>query len=205
MASNVAAGAYAVWYYKGTLTNAQKVAVRTGKIPVVSSSNWSRLFTSLTDSASIEREGETLDLGTQEEGILKTIVSAVDTWTVNIPIADVSVVNAKRFMMLNPAFATSSGTGVRIDGSYIGTDLSSYGDMIVIANKNYAGTSYNKPTLTDPNAFVFVNAYAADRAGSFNYDPGAQQIYNVALRCTALTSSSGAHCFGYHGLISTTS
>lgn len=205
MASNVASGAYAIWFYKGTLTNTQKLNVRSGKIPVLTSSNWERLFTSATDAASIERTGETIDLATQEEGVKRVIISAEDTWVVNIPIADISVANAKRFVMMNPAFATSSGTGVRIDGSYVGTDLSSYGNLIVVANKAYAGTNFNTPTLTDPNAFVFANACEGNRAGTFSYDPGAQQMYNVSLRCTAINSSSGTSCFGYHGLLDTTS
>ena len=203
MASNVATGAYGVWYWNAALTNAQKLAVRTGKIPPTAGASWVRLYTAMTDGASIDRDGSTLDVGTQEEGVKGTYISDVDKWTMTIPIADISVTNAKKFMMLNPAYASSSGTGVRIDGSYVGTDLMDYGYLMVVANKAYAGTSVNVPPLTDPNAFVFVNGVNNSRSASIAYDPAAQQMYNVTLGFSAVTSSSGISCFGYHGTLST--
>lgn len=205
MASNVASGAYGVWYYKSTLSNADLLNVRAGKIPATTAASWLRIFTSMTDGATLSRDGSTIELGTQEEGITGIVISDVDRWTLEIPIADISVDNAKLFMMLNPAYASSSGTGVRIDGSYIGTDLMDYGYLMVIANKAYASTNTDTPPITDPNAFVFVNGVANNRAASISYDPASQQMYNVSLGFTAIASSSGESCFGYHGTLTTTS
>lgn len=206
MASNVASGAYGVWYYKSTRTNDDLLNIRSGKIPATSSAAWKRVYTSMTDGATLSREGSVLEVGTQEEGIIGAIISDIDRWSLSIPIADISVENAKVFMMLNPALASSSGTtGVRIDGSYVGTDLMDYGYIMVIANKAYATTSFDTPPLTDPNAFVFVNGVSNDRSASISYDPASQQMYNVSIGFSAIASSSGESCFAYNGTLTSAS
>jgi len=206
MAATVYSGSYAVWYStgsstactNGTFMNSTQIDnLYAGKVPtssstIVSSWTWKRLFTSADDSATLTREGATLDLKTQEEGLRGVIATDPDKYVLEIPIADMVVENFKKFLNINSAFYSSSGTVVPINTAEVGIDSMDYGVPILITHKKFAtNASLDIPTLgSDPLAFCFINGGLADRNFTISLNPKGQQIQNVRIAFAQETGTS---------------
>jgi hypothetical protein len=213
MAATVYTGSYAVFYSTGSSTatatgvymnSTQIDNLYAGKVPtssgtVVTAWTWKRLFTSADDSATLSREGTTLDLKTQEEGLRGVVATDPDKYVLEIPVADIIAENFRKFLNINSAYHSSSGTIIPINTAEVGIDSMDYGVPMLIMNKKYAtNTDMDVPTFTDPNAWCFINGGLADRNFTVNLNPKAQQIFNVRIAFSqeSGTSYSLAGCFG---------
>ena len=211
MASNANTGAYAVYISQSTLKAKEIKALLTGKLPSSSSTatstsggrKWERLYTAADTACTVTRSGETLNLITQEEGVVKNVIIGPDVWTINVPIADINIDVFQKYYQLDPT-ATSSATGKRIKGDYTGTDLLAKGYPMVLVRKSYANAStagFNVVPITDPQTFVFVQAGLNDRSMEVNFDPNSQQIFSIPFVAKELSSTSDAKILLWQGTI----
>lgn len=215
MASTVKTGSYAIFAGVGSSTtsngafNATQIDnLYAGKVPTSSGAiayTWRRLFTSSDEAATFTREGEVLDVMTQEEGLKKIVVTAPDKVMLELPVADVIMQNFSELYIINTAFWTSSVSNsiVPVSLSAVGTDLLNYGRPYLLIDNAYQSQStsadmnvpYVKTTATDPLMMCFINGGLADRNYSLSFGPKGQQILNAKL---AFSQESGnTYTFAY--------
>lgn len=207
MAATVDTGSYAVFQYSSGFSPYQVDRIFAGAVPTTSgyTGTWARLFTSVDAAASVSIEGEQIDLQTQEDGILSTVLTAADKWTLNMGIADITANTFKKLLQLNPGYFSSSGTGFPLNANLTGTDLLVNGLPIMIVHKSYQNasteTDINIPVKTDPNTFVFCKAGLGDRNLSFSYDPKAQQVFDITLTAVNTTGLTNSNVLGWYGAV----
>lgn len=223
MASTVKAGGYAIFAGAGSSTTSNGAFNSTmidnlygGKVPTSSGTvaySWRRIFTSANEAATLTREGETLDLTTQEEGLKGVIVSAPDKYSLEIPVADIIPQNFSELFILNSAFWSSSvsNTIIPVSLSQNGIDLMDYGRPFLLIDKAYQALStqsdMNIPYVStggsDPNMVCFIKGGLADRNYTLTFGPKDQQIMNCKLtfaQCTS-THSTGMTFAYVQGLL----
>lgn len=200
-------GAYAV--FKGNyLLNAASIDLAyAGKIPTTTNStsfSWTRIYTSHDKSASINCNGSVTEGQTQENGILNVWINAADKVTINSGVADMSFESYRTLLMINPTYATSSGTGMPLNFNHIGKDLMDYGFPLLVVHKSYQDLStggIDTPVLTDPMAFFFTKVGLSDRKYTVPYDPTKQQVVDFTLTAVNVDGTTYTNVGGYFGTL----
>jgi len=218
MASTVKTGSYAIFAGVGSSTTTNGAFNSTmidnlfvGKVPTSSGAvayTWRRVFTSADEAATLSREGEVLDLMTQEEGLKKVVVTAPDKINLEIPVADVIMQNFSELYITNTAYWSSSVSNsiIPVSLSQVGTDLLSYGRPYLVIDKAYQALStsadMNVPNITstgtDPLMMCFIKGGLADRNYTLSFGPKAAQIMNCKLTFAQVSSTlTGGNTFCY--------
>jgi hypothetical protein len=224
MASTPKTGSYAIFAGVGSSTTSNGAFNSTmidnlyaGKVPTSSGTvayTWRRIFTSADEAATFSREGETIDITTQEEGLKKVVVVSPDKVTLEIQVADVIMQNFSELYITNIAYWSSSVSNsvIPVSLSAVGVDLMSYGRPYLLIDKAYQALStsadmnvpYVSSSGTDPLMMCFINGGLADRNYTLSFGPKTQQIMNAKL---AFTQESGnIYTFAYtQGLLTASS
>jgi hypothetical protein len=221
MASNVKTGGYAIFAGVGSSTTSNGAFNSTmidnlfvGKVPTSSGTvayTWRRLFTSADEGATITREGETLDLMTQEEGLKKVVISSPDKYTLEVPVADIIMQNFSELFILNTSYWSSSVSNamIPVSLSQVGSDMLSYGRPFLIIDKAYQALSTNAsmdvpfmPSSSigtgDPLAMCFIKGGLADRNYTISIGPKSQQILNAKFTFAQVSSTAtGGNTFAF--------
>ncbi len=216
MASTVKTGSYAIFAGVGSSTTSNGAFNSTmidnlyaGDVPTSSGTvpyTWRRLFTSADEAATFTREGEVLDVTTQEEGLKKVVVTSPDKVTLEVPVADIIMQNFTELMLIDTGSWSSSvsNTIIPVSLGEVGADLLAYGRPFLLIDKSYQALSTsadaNVPFVPssslgtgDPLAMCFINGGLADRNYSLAFGPKGQQILNVRL---AFSEESSTHTDG---------
>lgn len=206
MASTVDIGACAIFLFSSALSPGQIDAVRGGGVPTSTNTTgaWTRLFMSADSGATLSWEGPTVELKTIEEGLKSVAVTGPDTWTLDIPIADLSSSTFKKLLQLNPNLYSSSSTFMYLNSNITGTNLLANGLPMAVVHKSYQNLStgtIDQPVWTDPTAFIFVWAGLGERKGSIAYDPTKQQIFDVKMKMINTTGTTYSNVMGAYGAL----
>lgn len=218
MASTVKTGSYALFAGVGSSTTSNGAFNSTmidnlyaGKVPTSSgvvAYTWRRLFTSADEAATFTREGEVLDMMTQEEGLKKTVIVSPDKCSLEFPCSDVVMQNFSELFITNTAYWTSSVSNsiIPVSLSAVGTDLLSYGRPYLLIDRAYQALStsadlnvpYVSSSNPDPLAMCFIKGGLADRNYSLSFGPKTAQVLNVKLAFAQVSSTlSGGNTFAY--------
>lgn len=198
MATNVMTGAYRVFIRKNPLDADQiDTCITEGRIPT---SEWKQLFTE--GDVTVRFSRETIDLKTNQEGLLKTLYSSYDTVEIEIPIADISYETVVEILRINPTDISTSSSWKKLAGSYMGVDASSNPLSLLLYHLAYDSSNNSDiPKVgagSDPTALLFFKVASASNL-ELAYTPGAQQILRVTLKAFATDGTTNKGVLGVFG------
>jgi hypothetical protein len=172
----------------------------TGSSPV----NW--IQAKKKQGATLAREGATIDLDNDVDGLTDVVISEIDKWTLQMDITQIDKDMFFNLTGLDPTKALqfpSSLPGIGGRLSYIGTSMLANGFPVLMIRQKYdAGNTGNVPKLgsgSDPLAWCWFKMVLADRKLQLKYDPKGQLILPITLKPVAVSGAVNASVAFWNG------
>lgn len=156
--------------------------------------------------ATLNRDGEMLDLENDVEGMSDEVITAPDKWTLDMEITEISKVTLFNLAGLDPSAALDWAASASIVAgklSYIGTSMLARGFPVLILRSSYdGGNTGDIPKLgsgSDPLAWCWFKMVVASRKLELKYDPKGQLYLPLSLKPVAVdgtTNKGVAFCHG---------
>lgn len=154
----------------------------------------------------VSRNGETIDLENNVDGLIDIAISARDDWKIEFELAKIDFAMLYNLFALDPSgtidFDTVlTGLGGKLD--YVGASLLNFSFPIILQAKSYdpsnTGDEPKFGTGSDPLSFCFFKVAPATREMALAMDANKQTTIKVVLKPVAVdgaTNKGVAYAFG---------
>lgn len=209
--ANESGGGNRLFLGKTAFSASQIDSVYGGAIPLPTSGtvyNWIQIRKGMDGKITLDRDGATIDIGNDVDGLTDVIITDIDKWTLNFENAQID----KNFLWslggFDPSIAMDfapSATVKGLKGSYIGTSMITNGVPGLLYRSKYDPTNTTDvPKVgngSDPVAFAICKLVLVDRKISLNYDAKGQLLVSCSMRAVSVDGSTNKGVLGANGAL----